>query len=105
MSISRRCGAMVGNAAPLSTEALRKLSFSIAGMPIQPTICCSKFGRADMANDRPGGQSMRKTLNMLNTIAGSMLEEFYPAGWNLRKIDDCCAMNMSQLLRRARFWH
>jgi glucosamine-6-phosphate deaminase len=48
---------------------------------------------------------MRNTLNMLNTIAGSMVEDFYPAGWNLRKIDGCCAMKMSQLLRPARFWH
>ena len=48
---------------------------------------------------------MSKPLNLLSTIKGSLLENFYPAGWNLQKIDKCCAMNLSQLIRPAKFWH
>ena len=44
---------------------------------------------------------MSKPLNLLSTIKGSLLENFYPAGWNLKKIDKCCAMNLSQLTRPA----
>jgi glucosamine-6-phosphate deaminase len=44
-------------------------------------------------------------LTMLNTIRGSLLERFYPEGWNLRKIDACCAMGPRRLLRRGKFWN
>jgi glucosamine-6-phosphate deaminase len=47
---------------------------------------------------------MPQALNMLNTIRGSQLERFYPRGWDLRKIDRCCAMNLAQLTKPARFW-
>jgi glucosamine-6-phosphate deaminase len=42
---------------------------------------------------------------MLNTIRGSRLEGFYPRGWNLRRIDRCCAMNLRELTTPAKFWH
>lgn len=48
---------------------------------------------------------MPKTLSMLNTIRGSQLEKFYPRGWDLRRIDKCCAMNLKQLVKPAKFWH
>ena len=48
---------------------------------------------------------MRKSLSMLNTIRGSRLEGFYPRGWNLTRIDRCCALNLKQLITRARHWH
>jgi glucosamine-6-phosphate deaminase len=48
---------------------------------------------------------MARTLNLLNTIKGSLLEWFYPAGWDLRKIDACCAMPLEKLLTPARWWH
>ena len=48
---------------------------------------------------------MLKRLSMLNTIAGSLLDGFYPRGWDLRKIDACCAMGPKKLLSPARFWH
>jgi glucosamine-6-phosphate deaminase len=47
---------------------------------------------------------MNKTLNMLNTIRGSRLERFYPGGWDLARIDRCCAMTLKQLTARARHW-
>jgi glucosamine-6-phosphate deaminase len=48
---------------------------------------------------------MTKQLTLLTTLKGSLLEKFYPRGWDLRKIDKCCAMNLAQLSRPARFWH
>ena len=50
-------------------------------------------------------KSMPKSLSMLNTIRGSQLEHFYPRGWDLKRIDRCCAMNLKQLTTRARHWH
>lgn len=48
---------------------------------------------------------MPPTITMLTTIRGSLLEKFYPAGWNLRKMDLCCALGLRGVMRRARFWH
>ena len=48
---------------------------------------------------------MSKTISMLNTIKGSLLEKFYPRGWNLKKIDACCEMNLAQLTARKKSWH
>lgn len=42
---------------------------------------------------------------MLNTIRGSRLEDFYPRGWDLKRIDRCCAMNLKQLTAPARHWN
>jgi glucosamine-6-phosphate deaminase len=42
---------------------------------------------------------------MLNTIRGSRLEHFYPRGWNLSRIDRCCAMSAKELTTPARHWH
>ena len=41
---------------------------------------------------------MPKSLTMLNTIKGSLIESFYPKGWDLRKIDKCCAMGLQTFL-------
>ena len=48
---------------------------------------------------------MPRTLTMLNTIRGSLIEGFYPRGWDLRRIDRCCAMGLDKLLTPARHWH
>src|SRR5690242_3540546 len=48
---------------------------------------------------------MAKALTMLSTIKGSLLEGFYPKGWDLKKIDACCAMNLKQLTARKKAWH
>lgn len=48
---------------------------------------------------------MAKTLNFFNTLKGSLLEGFYPRGWNLRRIDACCAMGLGKLTKPARFWN
>jgi glucosamine-6-phosphate deaminase len=47
---------------------------------------------------------MSKTISMLTTIKGSLLEKFYPRGWNLKKIDACCQMDLAQLIAAKRSW-
>jgi glucosamine-6-phosphate deaminase len=48
---------------------------------------------------------MPKSLNFLNTVKGSLLEGFYPAGWDLRRIDRCCTLGLNALTKRRREWH
>jgi len=48
---------------------------------------------------------MAKALNLLTTLKGSLLEHFYPAGWDLRKIDRCCALGLAGVLQRRKYWH
>lgn len=44
-------------------------------------------------------------MDMMQTIRGSLLEGFYPAGWNLEKIDDCCSHPPESVTERQAFWH
>lgn len=47
---------------------------------------------------------MAKTLNFFTTVKGSLLEGFYPAGWDFRRIDRCCAMGLKELTKPKRQW-
>ncbi len=40
-------------------------------------------------------------MNFMSTVAGSLLEGFYPAGWDMAKIDACCDMGVT----REPFWN
>jgi glucosamine-6-phosphate deaminase len=44
-------------------------------------------------------------MNLLTTLAGSMMEGFLPPGWDLARIDACCAVAPAALLERQPFWH
>jgi glucosamine-6-phosphate deaminase len=44
-------------------------------------------------------------LNLLDTLQGSLLENFYPAGWDLQRIDRCCANPPETVLERQAFWN
>ena len=44
-------------------------------------------------------------LNMMSTIKGSLLENFFPAGWDLQKIENCCATPPEHALDRMPHWH
>jgi glucosamine-6-phosphate deaminase len=44
-------------------------------------------------------------LTMLNTLRGSRLAGFYPRGWDLRRIDRCCAMSLKELTTPAGHWN
>lgn len=46
-----------------------------------------------------------KPLDLVNTLRGSLLENFYPAGWNLKKIDACCALGLKRVTKPARWWN
>jgi glucosamine-6-phosphate deaminase len=44
-------------------------------------------------------------MNLISTLRGSMLEGFYPAGWDLAKIDRLVSDNPSDLPKREKWWH
>ncbi len=47
---------------------------------------------------------MAKTLNFFTTVKGSLLEGFYPKGWDFKKIDACCGMGPRKLLTPGKHW-
>lgn len=40
-------------------------------------------------------------MDFLSTVKGSLLEGFYPEGWDMKKIDECCDKGVA----REAFWH
>jgi len=44
-------------------------------------------------------------MDLLSTIDGSLLEGFFPAGWDLAKIDACVDDNPATITDRQAFWH
>ena len=44
-------------------------------------------------------------MDMLSTIKGSNLENYYPKGWDLKRIDDCCSHAAEEVYDRQDFWH
>jgi glucosamine-6-phosphate deaminase len=48
---------------------------------------------------------MPKKLTMLNTIRGSLIEGFYPRGWDLARIDRCCDLGLKKVTTPARHWN
>lgn len=44
-------------------------------------------------------------LDFISTRKGSLLEHFYPAGWDLKKIDRICGLGLKGVTARARHWH
>lgn len=44
-------------------------------------------------------------MNFADTVKGSLLEGFYPAGWDMEKIDACCAHPAESVTERQPFWH
>ncbi len=44
-------------------------------------------------------------MNLLSTIDGSLLEGFFPAGWNLAKIDACVDDDPATITKRQAWWH
>lgn len=44
-------------------------------------------------------------MNLLTTIAGSMMENYFPKGWDLTKIDRLGALGADDLVRRPKWWH
>ena len=44
-------------------------------------------------------------MNLLSTFTGSMMEGFLPAGWDLSRIDACCALEPGEIGERQGWWH
>ncbi len=44
-------------------------------------------------------------MDFMSTVKGSLLEGFYPAGWDMKKIDRCCAHRPSEAGVRQKFWN
>jgi glucosamine-6-phosphate deaminase len=44
-------------------------------------------------------------MNFIDTLKGSLLEGFYPAGWDFRKIDECCSNPPEAIFDRQSFWN
>ena len=44
-------------------------------------------------------------MNFMTTLKGSMLEGFYPAGWDMEKIDRCCSNDAVDVTKRQSFWN
>jgi len=44
-------------------------------------------------------------MDFMSTKKNSLLENFYPAGWDLAKIDACCNHAPEAILERQSFWH
>ncbi|MDP4118499.1 MAG: glucosamine-6-phosphate isomerase [Bacillota bacterium] len=40
-------------------------------------------------------------MDFMSTVKGSLLENFYPKGWNMKKIDECCEKGVT----RENFWN
>ena len=44
-------------------------------------------------------------MNLLTTLNGSMMEGFFPAGWDLAKIDACCSHPANAIHERRPWWN
>ncbi len=44
-------------------------------------------------------------LNLVSTLKGSLLEGFFPAGWNLAKIDRICSNPPEKITEREAWWN
>jgi len=43
--------------------------------------------------------------DLLNTLKGSLLEGFFPTGWDLRRMDRCAAGRPEKITQRQPWWH
>lgn len=44
-------------------------------------------------------------MNFDSTVKGSLLEGFYPEGWDFKKIDECCNNDPKEVNKRQSFWN
>lgn len=44
-------------------------------------------------------------MDLLSTIDGSLMDGFFPAGWNLKKIDSCVDPDPKSVTARQTWWH
>jgi len=44
-------------------------------------------------------------IDLMNTLKGSLLEGFFPPGWDLAAIDRCCAMPPESIAKQESWWN
>jgi glucosamine-6-phosphate deaminase len=44
-------------------------------------------------------------INLLTTLAGSLLEGYFPKGWDLEALDECCSRPPKAIFNREQWWH
>ena len=44
-------------------------------------------------------------MDFNSTVKGSLLEGFYPEGWDFKKIDECCSHAPEAITERQAFWN
>lgn len=44
-------------------------------------------------------------MDLLSTIKGSNMEHYFPEGWDLKKINECCSHGPQEVMERQSFWH
>jgi len=44
-------------------------------------------------------------MNLLTTMKGSNMENFFPRGWDLNRIDECCSHMPEEIFERQSFWN
>lgn len=44
-------------------------------------------------------------VNLMSTLRGSLLENFFPQGWDLKKLDSLCARAPEAITKRERWWN
>jgi glucosamine-6-phosphate deaminase len=44
-------------------------------------------------------------MNFMTTVKDSLLDGFYPAGWDFEKIDRCCSHAPESVMERQSFWN
>ena len=44
-------------------------------------------------------------MDFNSTVKGSLLEGFYPEGWDFEKIDKCCSHAPEEVFERQSFWN
>jgi len=44
-------------------------------------------------------------MNLIDTIKGSLLENFFPKGWDLEKIDRCCSFPPEKIFEKQNWWN
>jgi glucosamine-6-phosphate deaminase len=44
-------------------------------------------------------------MNLFTTLEGSLMEQFFPKGWDLQKIDRCASLTPQEALSRGEHWN
>lgn len=44
-------------------------------------------------------------INLMSTLKGSLLEGYFPAGWDMNALDACCSLPPEKIVARERWWN